>query len=388
GRVFAVLILVEWVLAFFLHAGRFSMLDIFPPCWARIFAGFGHFGLLPFAPWTGCSHALDLCSFSACWACVLVACWACGLLGVSFCGLLCVLRVWCPFWVPFLPSTPPQTLPLLKLGTDPLYLSAYAILFPWKTVFCADLWEQVMVCFIIPKLMAVLQDFTINPTNQELDQFYWVIAWESTIPVHHMVTMLEVGFFPMWQHVLYQWLCSGPDFDEVRKWFLRWKWYLPLELLANERIKSQLILGLGMMDQAVDGMTVKQPEVRETVSYLREKEQHRLGMKDNLTYLRVKEQCQFEALQKQQAVAEAAYDQKDASTSLGCMICVNNSMGVPQLSLKEVIECGVLEELVDPNLEIDVKHVVKEMVCRVAKLAFRCLAAEKDDRPNMTEVSA
>ncbi|KAH9329162.1 hypothetical protein KI387_001270 [Taxus chinensis] len=135
-------------------------------------------------------------------------------------------------------------------------------------------------------------------------------------------------------------------------------------------------------------MTVKQPEVRETVSYLREKEQHRLGMKDNLTYLRVKEQCQFEALQKQQAVAEVAYDQKDASTSLECMIHVNNSMGVPQLSLKEVIECGVLEELVDPNLEIDVKHVVKEMVYKVAKLAFRCLAAEKDDRPNMMEVSA
>ncbi|KAH9314963.1 hypothetical protein KI387_023590, partial [Taxus chinensis] len=153
-----------------------------------------------------------------------------------------------------------------------------------------------------------------------------------------MVAMLEVGFFPMWQHVLYQWLCSGPDFDEVRKWFLRWKWHLPLELLANERIRSQLILGLEMMDQAVEGMTIKHPEVRETVSYLREKEQHRLGMKDNLTYLRVKEQCQFEALQNQQAVAEAAYDQKDASTSLGCMIRVNNSMGVPQLSLKEVIE--------------------------------------------------
>ncbi|KAH9329996.1 hypothetical protein KI387_002104 [Taxus chinensis] len=229
-----------------------------------------------------------------------------------------------------------------------------------------------------------------------------------------------------------------------------------------------------MMDQAVEGMTVKQPEVRETVSYLRAKEQHRLGIKDNLSYLRVKEQYQFEALQKQQAVAEATYDQEDASTSLGCMIRVNNSMGVPQLSLKEVIEvyaqehdiqffpkvdrtydvlqvygfgticvyldcakqqagaprsfsyfnnfgvvlfepisakkvvditrnnrdiglanlvvskiqCGVLEELVDPNLEIDVKPVVKDMVCRVAELAFRCLAAEKDDIPNMMEVAA
>ncbi|KAH9330553.1 hypothetical protein KI387_002661 [Taxus chinensis] len=52
------------------------------------------------------------------------------------------------------------------------------------------------------------------------------------------------------------------------------------------------------------------------------------------------------------------------------------------------IRCGVLEELVDPNLEIDVKLVVKDMVCRVAELAFRCLTAEKDDRHNMMEVVA
>ncbi|KAH9327132.1 hypothetical protein KI387_007310, partial [Taxus chinensis] len=65
----------------------------------------------------------------------------------------------------------------------------------------------------------------------------------------------------------------------------------------------------------------------------------------------------------------------------------NRDIGLANLVVS-TIQCGVLEELVDPNLEIDVKPVVKDMVCRVAELAFRCLAAEKDDRPNMMEVAA
>ncbi|KAH9327131.1 hypothetical protein KI387_007309, partial [Taxus chinensis] len=52
------------------------------------------------------------------------------------------------------------------------------------------------------------------------------------------------------------------------------------------------------------------------------------------------------------------------------------------------IQCGDLHELVDQNLEIDVKPLVREMVYRVAELAFRCLSVEKDDRPNMMEVAA
>ncbi|GLJ05253.1 hypothetical protein SUGI_0014630 [Cryptomeria japonica] len=51
------------------------------------------------------------------------------------------------------------------------------------------------------------------------------------------------------------------------------------------------------------------------------------------------------------------------------------------------IQSGALHELVDPKLEINVKPLVRDMVWRMAELAFRCLAAEKDDRPNMMEVT-
>jgi len=62
-------------------------------------------------------------------------------------------------------------------------------------------------------------------------------------------------------------------------------------------------------------------------------------------------------------------------------------IGLANLALSK-IQCGALHELVDPNLEIECNPRVKAMVTGVAELAFRCLAYEKDDRPNMMEVAA
>lgn len=50
------------------------------------------------------------------------------------------------------------------------------------------------------------------------------------------------------------------------------------------------------------------------------------------------------------------------------------------------VQDGSLHELVDPNLDIDGNPHIKLMVNAVAELAFRCLAPEKDSRPNMKEV--
>ncbi|KAK6936488.1 Tuftelin interacting protein, N-terminal domain [Dillenia turbinata] len=188
--------------------------------------------------------------------------------------------------------------------------SAYTILSPWKTVFDRASWEQLIVRFIVPKLVEVLREFQINPVNQKLDQFSWVMSWASAIPIEHMVTMLEVGFFTKWQQILYHWLCSNPNFEEVTQWYLGWKGLLPPDLLANERIRYQLNVGLDMMNQAVEGTGVVQP-----------------GLRENLSYLRVQEQRQFEAQQK-----AAAYAQQQASAMGGI-----DGLGA-EMNLKEVIE--------------------------------------------------
>ncbi|KAL3835164.1 hypothetical protein ACJIZ3_009900 [Penstemon smallii] len=198
---------------------------------------------------------------------------------------------------------------------QPNDMSAYYILSPWKTVFDPASWEQLMVRYIIPKLLAVMHDLQINPANQTLDQFYWVRTWASVIPTHHMLQLMDI-FFNKWQEVLYHWLCSNPNFEEVTKWYLGWKELLPPELQANEHIRYRLNVGLDMMNQAVEGLEVAQP-----------------GLKENLSYLRVREQRQFETQKK--AAAEA---QQRGSVGLGNGGQVEGVSGGPEMSLKEVIE--------------------------------------------------
>eukprot|EP01018_Ginkgo_biloba_P022828 Gb_38461 [translate_table: standard] len=62
-------------------------------------------------------------------------------------------------------------------------------------------------------------------------------------------------------------------------------------------------------------------------------------------------------------------------------------IGLANLAISK-IQSGALHELVDPDLRFESNPLVKSMVTRVAELAFRCLAAEKDDRPCMMEVAS
>ena len=117
--------------------------------------------------------------------------------------------------------------------------------------------------------MVALQELVINPQAQQLEPFCWVMAWGKAIPIHHMVALLEASFFMKWHQVLYNWLCSTPNFEEVTDWYLGWKKLLTSNLLANERVRWHLQSALDMMNQAVEGMPVVQPGARANVSYLR-----------------------------------------------------------------------------------------------------------------------
>nr|XP_043636794.1 septin and tuftelin-interacting protein 1 homolog 1 [Erigeron canadensis] len=198
----------------------------------------------------------------------------------------------------------------------PSDVSAYTILSPWKPVFDPGSWEQIMVRFIIPKLLAVMHEFQVNPADQKLDQFYWVMRWADVIPAHHMIHIMDV-FFNKWQQVLYQWLCSKPNFQEVTNWFLGWKDLIPAELLSNEHVRLQLNNSLEMMNQAAEGLEVVQPGVRE-----------------NISFLKAREQRQFEA---QRAAAQAAKFQQRVPAGFNAAQLDDMGSG-GDMSLKDVIE--------------------------------------------------
>ncbi|XP_019182507.1 PREDICTED: septin and tuftelin-interacting protein 1 homolog 1-like [Ipomoea nil] len=186
------------------------------------------------------------------------------------------IHSWIHPWLPFLGQTKLEScfntircrLESVLHAWHPSDISAYYILSPWKTVFDPSSWGKLMARFIVPKLVAVMHEFQVYPANQNLDQFHWVRTWAAAIPIHQMLPLMDI-FFDKWQQVLYHWLCSNPNFEQVTQWFLGWKQLLPPQLLANNHIRYRLIVGDDMMIQAANGMEVVHPSLRENISYLR-----------------------------------------------------------------------------------------------------------------------
>ena len=73
---------------------------------------------------------------------------------------------------------------------------------PAPQVFDSKDWDLLLLRSIVPKLAWALQDaLDINPLQQDLDPFNWVLAWHPVMPAHHLVNLLEFRFFPKWHQV-------------------------------------------------------------------------------------------------------------------------------------------------------------------------------------------
>ncbi|CAK9866851.1 unnamed protein product [Sphagnum jensenii] len=178
------------------------------------------------------------------------------------------IHAWLHPWLPLLGGRmEPLYHPIqFKLGNvlqawHPSDSSALALLSLWHSVFDPSSWEHLLVWSILPKLMHAMQELRVNSAHEQLDQFNWVTAWGSAVPIHHMV--------------LYNWLCANPNYQEVSRWYLGWKSWLPPELLENEGIRHQLNIALEMMNQALEGAPIVQAGTRENLSFLQATE-HRL----------------------------------------------------------------------------------------------------------------
>uniref|UniRef100_A0A8C2KRX4 Tuftelin-interacting protein 11 n=1 Tax=Cyprinus carpio TaxID=7962 RepID=A0A8C2KRX4_CYPCA len=181
-------------------------------------------------------------------------------------------------------------LPLMQTRLEPLYApirsklahalqrwhpsdsSARLILQPWKDVFTPGAWEAFMVKNIVPKLgmSLCLGELVVNPHQQVLEPFNWVMDWEGMLSVSTMVGLLDKNFFPKWLQVLCSWLSNNPNYEEITKWYLGWKSLLSENLLSHPLVKEKLNEALDIMNRAVaSGLGgYMQPGARENIAYL------------------------------------------------------------------------------------------------------------------------
>ncbi|GLJ09832.1 hypothetical protein SUGI_0116670 [Cryptomeria japonica] len=76
---------------------------------------------------------------------------------------------------------------------------------------------------------------------------------------------------------------------------------------------------------------------------------------------------------------------------ISAKVAVDTSRNTNEIILavmaSDKIRRGVLDEILDPDLQIEMEEEVKLVVSAVAELAFRCLATDRDVRPDMQEVA-
>ena len=87
------------------------------------------------------------------------------------------------------------------MAWQPSDQSARSVLMPWVAVFSKGSMDAFLVKNIVPKLQDCLARWPINPSQQELDVWKWVMQWKDLIPLANMVTLLEKYFFPKWLQV-------------------------------------------------------------------------------------------------------------------------------------------------------------------------------------------
>ncbi|XP_033107854.1 tuftelin-interacting protein 11-like isoform X2 [Anneissia japonica] len=170
------------------------------------------------------------------------------------------IHSWLHPWLPFMelklePLYVPirQKLASCLINWHPSDASAKTILMPWKPVFNKGSMGTFVIRNILPKLAICLQEFLINPYQQRLEPFHWVMSWEELTPLPSMVGLLEKNFFPKWLNVLNTWLGNSPNYDEVTNWYLGWKRLFSENLLAHPTVKEYFNRALDLMNRAVSG---------------------------------------------------------------------------------------------------------------------------------------
>ncbi|KAG5890818.1 hypothetical protein JTB14_008259 [Gonioctena quinquepunctata] len=188
------------------------------------------------------------------------------------------IHLWIHPWIPLLDTKLQSGIyPIIqeKLGTalanwHPSDRSAKLMLLPWQRALSKGAFVAFLLKHIVPKLQICMQSLVINPHQQHLDPWNWVMDWSDMLSVGNMTLILDKFFFPRWLQTLAMWLNHNPNYTQVTEWYSGWKRMLSEELLSQPTIKENFHKALEMMHRAVN--IGQQPGAKESISYLRNME--------------------------------------------------------------------------------------------------------------------
>lgn len=126
---------------------------------------------------------------------------------------------------------------------------------PWKEVFKADEWEDMLLKYVVPKLGALLRDeFYVNPRAQDLAPLHHTLEWAPPLlrPTI-MGKLLDAEFFPKWLDVLHIWLTQPTaNFEEVAQWYTYWKGVFPESIIRLPEVDKGFTSGLQLINRALE----------------------------------------------------------------------------------------------------------------------------------------
>ncbi|XP_039287285.1 tuftelin-interacting protein 11 [Nilaparvata lugens] len=170
------------------------------------------------------------------------------------------IHTWIHPWLPLIGTKALETsvfptirhkLSVALVNWHPSDPSARLMLTPWQGVFNRGQMDAFLVNNIVPKLHQSLQQLVINPHQQHLDNWKWVMDWSEMIPVYSMASILDKSFFPKWMQVLSLWLnVAQPNYDQVSNWYQGWKAMIPDRLLKEPSVQEHLNTALTMMSRS------------------------------------------------------------------------------------------------------------------------------------------
>ncbi|CAL5068853.1 unnamed protein product [Urochloa decumbens] len=117
---------------------------------------------------------------------------------------------------------------------------------PWKDAFGPAAWDAFVARHVVPYLRRGLRAVRVTLPRQDDDGFRGVMRWSpAVVSVGDMARLLEEEFFGEWMDALCRWLwAERPTVAETTAWHEWWKRLLTPELLADERVRVPIEVGL------------------------------------------------------------------------------------------------------------------------------------------------